>query len=81
MCIRDSSNPPLSLPMCLAAVQPPAQGKGSFEDAFGLDPTSDEFQAVKRELERLSRDHSAQVNSLVRQGGTERTREYRITRF
>lgn len=39
----------------------PAQGKGGFEDAFGLDPTSDEFQAVKREMERLSRDHSSQV--------------------
>lgn len=32
------------------------------DDAFGLDPTSDEFQAVKREMERLARNH----NSLVR---------------
>lgn len=31
------------------------------DDAFGLDPASDEFQAVKREMERLARLHADQV--------------------
>lgn len=38
------------------------------DDAFGLDPSSDEFQAVKREMERLARVHAAQVRQ-GREGG------------
>ena len=37
--------------------------QGDLYEALGLDPSSDEFQAVKREMERLAADHSVEVHA------------------
>lgn len=42
------------------------------DNNFGLDPTSDEFQAVKLEMERLERVNASQVGAALVEGRRER---------
>lgn len=54
--------PPLPLQLC--AIVPQL----NFDNAFGMDPTSDEFQAVKREMQQLqllSTTHASEVLSVL----------------
>lgn len=57
--------PPPPPHMCCVVPHRRLDQRYTLENAFGLDPASDEFQAVKREFDRVSAAHAYEVSTFL----------------